>query len=491
MRLIFISLFFAIITTSCQSDAVQNSATSYSNTGIDPHIFIIMADDLGLDVGPCHSDVTYMPNLQFRCENSLIFNKAYSNASCAPTRASLMTGRHTFRHGVNDVVQTIKKLPLSEVTLPEWISQLAPKYRKAAFGKWHLADDENGGVNNPNAQGFDHYEGTPRQSGTYNYFEYDWYINGVNKGKEKTYKTTKITNAAIMDFESNNETPQFYFVNYVNPHLPYHKPPADLHNVSLPAGPAAEREKSTHRREKKLDPYYFAMLESLDTEINRLVTRTTAISNKPIVFIFLGDNGSAQNVYRGDISGGYRAKASLYEGGIRIPLQIWSSDNERFPIVSGRTDAFVHVVDFFATITHIIRPGSELPSHKMDSQSFAPVLTDLSYSSRKNLYIEKGNPRSNPFSYASINEAGKKLILNETERVSKINPGVFMEYYDTQKDPGERINLLDNPCRVNYDEVHDLLDFLVIKRGTEIDPIGSVFNEAFYRKNIKSLQSKC
>ena len=469
-----------------------NATEQRSNLGPkSPHVFIIMADDLGIDVGPCHSDVIYMPKLESRCSKSLVFNKAYAYPYCSATRASLLTGRHSFRHGVNDVRQSVKKLPLAELTLPEWISEIAPDYRSAAFGKWHLADDENGGINNPNLQGFDHYEGTPRQAGTYNYFEYEWFINGASQGIETSYKTTKITNSVVDDFKDNHESPQFYYINYVNPHLPYHTPPTELHNVSLLDDPAP-KPSPEHLRDERLDPYYFAMLEALDTEINRLVHQSTSMSERPIVFIFLGDNGSAQNVYRGDISGGYRAKASLYDGGIRIPMQIWSSDNAAYPIVRGRTNIFTHTVDLYSTISDIVHPGGgDVFLNPVDSKTFKPVFNDLEYSKREYLYIESGHPRRLPFSYSAINASGMKLILNERERPPFYISDVYLEYYDTENDLGETYNLLDKPCDVDFSEVNKLIDYLIKTRESEDDPIGADFDKTWYLQSLHDLQSQC
>lgn len=491
MKFGFLIALIIFLVGACSPKTEQPIYSSETRKAyVNPHVFIIMADDLGIDVGPCHSQTPYMPNLQSRCGSSLVFDKAYAYPYCSATRASIMTGRHSFRHGVNDVQLNAKKLPLSEVTLPEWISRKAPNYRSAAFGKWHLADDENGGANNPNLQGFDHYEGTPRQTGTYNYFEYDWYMNGVNQGRSEIYKTTKITNSVINDFSKNHKSPQFYYVNYVNPHLPFHIPPRELHNIDLPEGQLPKID-PLHTRDTKIDPYYFAMLESLDTEIGRLVDQTISVTQKPIVFIFLGDNGSAQNVYRGDISGGYRGKASLYEGGIRIPVQVWSSDDEAFPVVSGRTDILVHTVDLYATILQLIRPKSTLPKHQMDSKDFAPVFGDLSFRHRDKLYIESGHARSLPFSYTAINDAGYKLILNETERPSRFGASDYLEYYDTNHDPGELRNLLHTPCEVDLREVDDLFEYIVSKRESEVSLVESSFDKEFYQRSILSFQQKC
>ena len=169
-----------------------------------------------------------MPFLSSLCDSAVVFKRAYTHPVCTPSRATMMTGRHPFRTGVWKPWQGARKLAASETTLPEIIRLGSDvPYRFAAFGKWHLADDENGSIHNPNIQGFDHYEGNPRQHFTYNYLNYEWTVNGkVEERSVKTYKTTHIVNKVIAHFEDNGEDwPWLYWVGFVNPHLPFHLPP--------------------------------------------------------------------------------------------------------------------------------------------------------------------------------------------------------------------------------------------------------------------------
>lgn len=476
----------ALLTFTCSiAMASVESRQESQNLDLAPHIVVMIADDLGLDAAPCHNPHHLMPKLEARCETSLVFTHAYAHPYCTASRASILTGRHTFRHGANDVRQSSKKLPLREVTLPEFIrSNSAAPYQFAAFGKWHLADDHNGSIDNPNLQGFDHFEGTPRQHHTYRYTDYEWVINGVSKGKQSTYKTTKIVDAALAYMAGNGEDkPRVLFLNFVNPHRPYHLPPKHLHNEPNLIDPGLKPTRSdnpktnefrVNEREARFDPMYRAMLGALDTEIDRFTSTVTNLTSRPLIFIFLGDNGSAAEVYLTENPAGYRAKASIYDGGVRVPLQIWSNDNQVLPVNETRTNRLVHLTDLFATIAEITgvspsnAPADDSPN-QIDAQSFADGIFSnkrtisgerktKSFAHREYLYLERGNARQ-PFAFGIVHVSGDKLILRDLDRTSRYAGEVKMEYYETATDPGESKNLFNN-CRANFARAHVMLDEL-------------------------------
>ncbi|WP_341197814.1 sulfatase-like hydrolase/transferase [Hyphomonas chukchiensis] len=470
-----------------------------------PTIVLLVADDLGLDVAPCHAPDSVMKHLAAKCATSLVFDRAYTDPICTPSRASLMTGRHPFRTGAGDVRERSPKLSLDEETIAERIKRASPgNYQTAAFGKWHLADDENGADRNPNLQGFDYFEGTPRQHDTYRYYDYDWQRNGVSIGQQSTYRTTRIVDAVIEHAHQTDATgPGFYLVNFTNPHKPYHNPPAALHTQGeLPATALREvagrepgpGEYHANRREPRLDRQYDAMLEALDTEIERLVEEIDRVSEGPVIYIFFGDNGSAAEVYRGPSQAGYRAKGSLYEGGIRIPIQIWTSNGDQALVHSGRTDALVELSDLFLTITDLT--GAEAPATGndgavLDSMSFANVLHDpASPSGRKYVYVERGNLDKLPFAYGLIDEAGYKLILRDPVRMTGYAGNVLMEAYNTAKDPGESDNLLLSPCHADLGRIKAML--AEISRLHASEPADKTsFSPDPYEAHLEDLAASC
>jgi len=101
-----------------------------------PNILLIQADDLGYcDLSIHGNPVIKTPNLDKLGEASLRFTHFYVHSVCAPTRASLMTGRHFLRTGVSAVHAGKDFMKLDEVTIAEVLKEAG--YRTGMWGKWH------------------------------------------------------------------------------------------------------------------------------------------------------------------------------------------------------------------------------------------------------------------------------------------------------------------------------------------------------------------
>ena len=70
------------------------------------------------------------------------FNNAYAQPVCSPTRATAITGRYAFRHGVGS--PTGSALGADELALPEAFAAAGSPYALASFGKWHLGGGAGG-----------------------------------------------------------------------------------------------------------------------------------------------------------------------------------------------------------------------------------------------------------------------------------------------------------------------------------------------------------
>lgn len=147
--------------------AFLGSAAALAAPRRQPNILFIFADDLGWkDVGYQGSDFYETPNLDRLAAGSMVFSQAYAcAANCAPSRACLLSGQYTPRHGVYAVDSTLRgpREKMRMTPVPN-VTDLAPVkvtfaealkaagYATAHFGKWHLGDK--GGCE-PTAQGFD------------------------------------------------------------------------------------------------------------------------------------------------------------------------------------------------------------------------------------------------------------------------------------------------------------------------------------------------
>ena len=100
-----------------------------------PNIIILLTDDQGWGMTGLNSDgAIKTPHLDKMAQAGIHFSQFYAAyPNCAPTRASLLTGRHPLRMGINSIG---KKLPTEEVTIAHVLSQAG--YRTGQFGKWHF-----------------------------------------------------------------------------------------------------------------------------------------------------------------------------------------------------------------------------------------------------------------------------------------------------------------------------------------------------------------
>ena len=116
-----------------------------------PNVILFLADDLGYgDVG-CHGNpVVQTPNLDSFAQDSVEWDRFYVTPVCAPTRASMMTGRYNFRTGVTDVFGRGCEMATDETTLAEILRDAS--YATGLFGKWHLGGQPQ---QSPTQRGFD------------------------------------------------------------------------------------------------------------------------------------------------------------------------------------------------------------------------------------------------------------------------------------------------------------------------------------------------
>ncbi|MGA1197449.1 MAG: sulfatase-like hydrolase/transferase [Candidatus Latescibacterota bacterium] len=385
---------------------------SYKTTP--PNILLIIADDMGLDACPNYNVGTEkptMPNLQGLISTGITFDNVWATPICSPTRASILTGKYGFRTGVLDATNN-HEIKLSETSLQKYLDENAPTpYTHAIIGKWHLSGSSNGGRNNPSQMGITHYAGL--LTGAHDdYWNWELTKNGQSSTQTE-YATTVFTDLAI-NWVTQQQSPWFLWVAYTTPHTPFHLPPEALLSNNTLSGTASDIENNPLS-------YYFAMLQALDTEIGRLLN---SIDRDNTLIIFIGDNGSARRVIQSPYIAS-RAKGTLYEGGIHVPMIIAGKGVTR---QGERETALVHSADLFATITDIANTGT---SNIHDSQSIKSLLSSTSTSSRTYLYTD-----------VIQDTLSQWTVRNNTYKLIDFGNNT-QEMYHLINDPYEQTNLLE------------------------------------------------
>ena len=318
----------AVLTNRASANAepavVQLDNREGEAVSADPHnVMLIIADDYGVDMAALYNsgaELPPTPNIDALFDDGVLFENGWTNPICTPTRAAMLTGRYGFRTGVGQVLSNSDVgLQLSEFTLPEAISAGSPlTYTHANIGKWHLSTQANGGRNNPNLAGYDHFSGLLR-GGLSDYNSYSKVVNG-SAITVTNYATTETVDDAItwLDEQNQQDKPWFLWLAFNAPHSPFHLPPTDLHSYDSlnPTG------------EDSYD-YYKAMVEAMDTEIGRMLGALPADVRANTTVIFIGDNGSPGQVIQAPLTSNH-AKGSVYDGGVNCPIDyLWSSSKRR------------------------------------------------------------------------------------------------------------------------------------------------------------------
>ncbi|MHC5066511.1 MAG: sulfatase-like hydrolase/transferase, partial [Planctomycetota bacterium] len=131
-----------------------------------PNIILIVADDLGYgDLGCYGQERIKTPNIDALAAAGRRYTQFYAGSTvCAPSRCSLMTGRHVGHCSIRG--NGMEDLADEEVTLAEVLKSAG--YATALVGKWGLGHEGSSGV--PTRQGFDRFFGYLDQMHAHNYY---------------------------------------------------------------------------------------------------------------------------------------------------------------------------------------------------------------------------------------------------------------------------------------------------------------------------------
>ncbi len=318
-----------------------------------PNIILIFADDLGWkDVGYQGSDFMETPNIDRLAGRGMVFSAGYAaTGNCAPSRACLISGTYTPRHGVYAVrstdrgpKQSQRLIPVpnknglakENVTLAEALKSAG--YVTGIFGKWHLSGADGA---EPNQQGFD----VVFQSS-----------GGWSKKEPSNPKGIySLTQAAGEFMEKNKDRPFFLYL----PHYAIH--------VALQARASTlEKFKAKKPGAQHDDPLYAACTYDLDDGVGVLMKKLADLGlEENTLVVFTSDNGGTQQSSQEPLRGN---KGGYYEGGIREPFIV------RWPGLTKpgtRCDVPVINVDLFPTF--LSAAGVPVPAGKtLDGESLVP-----------------------------------------------------------------------------------------------------------------------
>jgi len=380
-----------------------------------PNIVFIFADDLGYNDVACYGNPYFQtPNIDKLASTGYRFTQAYVAApNCAPSRACLMTGMFTPKHGIYTVenadrgksenrklipVKNIQTLDTSFYTIAEMLRDAG--YDCASIGKWHLG----GEGYSPTDQGFALNIGGNQRGATPSHFDkYRRVLPGLGDEGDSVFLADAMTDKAIGFIEQQRSRPYFLYLPFYSVHSPVQAPEqlVKKYKKLIPAN-------------SPYNPVYAAMVENLDWNVGRLVEAVQQSGGAAnTLIIFSSDNGPVLNHTTVEFRG---EKGSLYEGGIREPF-IMNWPGTITPAVS---DAIISSVDIFPTFAELAGAAiNKLPAG-LDGRSFLPVFSKGSLTSEPLIwhfpaYLEtynkaRGTWRETPAS--AVRYGDWKLVLH-------------------------------------------------------------------------------
>ena len=413
-----------------------------------PNILLIFTDDQGINDVGCYGSEIPTPNIDRLASEGLKFEQWYSASSiCTPSRFGLLTGQNPSRSkdqllsALMFMADEHKETGIqqSETTIAEKLRESG--YDTALIGKWHLG---HGGKDLPPPRhGFNSFIG--HTGGCIDFFTMtygnipDWYHQEVHVS-ENGYATELITDEAISYLEDreDEEDPFFLYLAYNAPHFGKGWSPSTRTPINI-MQPQAEDLRRVSGIEDKVRREFAAMTVSLDDGVGKVIEALDAngLSEDTLV-IFLTDHGGdpvygGNNLpYRGD-------KATLFEGGLRVPcIMRWPGKIE----AGNASDVVCSSLDLFPTFCSLAGIASD--ESRLDGRNLSSVMIEGIGWSDRMLFWELGVHAElgrNPWS--AVRSGDWKYLQTPDD-------GEFL--FNVAKDPYEKRNLM----RIEPDRFKDL-----------------------------------
>ncbi len=397
-----------------------------------PNVLFILVDDLGYhDLSFTGSKFYETPHVDQLANQSVIFTQGYAASRvCSPSRASIMTGKFTARHGITDWIGAktdtnwrsrkrfdkllppnyVQNLPKDDITIAEALKSNG--YKTFFAGKWHLGNKGS----YPEDHGFDINKGGFHRGGPSGGF-FAPFKNPKLKDKEKGENLTiRLAKETAQFINQQKDSTFFAFLSFYAVHAPIQttetkwKKYRDKADSLGMAKSGYKIERVLPVRQVQDNPIYGGLVETMDDAVDIVLKALKENGlDKNTIVVFTSDNGgvaSGDNYATSNLPlrGG---KGYQWEGGIREPFFIkvpWLENNKT------KTDFPVIHTDFYPTLLDLADIPLKTEQH-IDGISLKPILEGKEINSNRPLYWHYphyGNQGGEPSSI--IQQNGWKLI---------------------------------------------------------------------------------
>jgi len=419
--LLFVSLLIAAVNLTANVNSLSEK----------PNVIIIMTDDQGYgDLSGNGHPLLKTPNMDRIKDEGVFFSDFHVSPYCAPTRASLMTGRDSRRVGIWNTYGGKNWLNENEITLADIFK--SNSYATGHFGKWHLGDNYPFA---PHFRGFDvslmlansglgatdGYWGNDRFDDTY-------FLNG-KPVKTKGFCTDVFVDYTLDFMRKHKDRPFFVYLATNLPHLPWNI--ANEYREKYDPGGTDTREVVPYAYRDMAR--FYGSIDKIDEQVGRVLDflDREGLAENTIV-MFLTDNGTVSLEYNAGMRG---KKGSEYEGGHRVPLFVrWPDGNLEG---GSEIESLTSHMDIAPTLIDLckLQVSEEI---KFDGQSMVSLLNNNPNEWNKNRIYVTQFTQPLPGKYHNTPpKHGRTVVCREKWRL------VNEELYDIGEDPAQENNVAD------------------------------------------------
>ena len=412
------------------------------------------------------------PTIDNLASSGVKLDRLYVQSTCSPTRAALLTGRHSWDVGLGDgaiLIGESRGLSADAPTLAEVLKNEG--YRTVGIGKWHLGGATTAQL--PTSRGFDEFFGL--MQGANDFFDYDvglgcnaanpvtpdpfppsWgnncFFNNAydmldNEAPAtdligtKQYATELFGMKAVSKIAAHDPSvPLFLYLAPTAPHSPLQAPPQYIQRcgpVPNPAGALVPGGATLH----------CAMMAALDDMVKNV---TDALTSKGMmddtIIVYLSDNGGIR-IFGSDMGGFRGSKGSFFEGGVRSngfisgPGADVSHPGRSISELVDVTDLYATIADYAGIDKSVAEAGAGKSIRKSIEKANRKVKRDnIPLGKLGTLYGLDGS--ATVFKYAN-----KFWKLTNAPNVQSVLLGYEFSFalgfhlFDLTTDPGEQNNL--------------------------------------------------
>ena len=406
-----------------------------------PNVLFIMTDELSAETMSLNLGTKFIqtPNIDYLATHGVRFTNAYcANPLCVPSRSSIFTGRYPHELGIQNNDDTL----IDPITFPSMGTIFKNAgYETGYIGKWHLPYDRN--------KDEDH--------------GFTYISNKKGNGTD-----SMLPNYAQHFFEQKREKPFLLVISFLNPHnicqwargdkLPDGEiaiPPSldqlpplranalpsknesafmEMMRKSIQANPAFPVGQFTDQKWREYIWSYYRLVEKVDVEIGRVLTlmRQKGLDKNTLI-VFTSDHGDLQGAHR------WNQKTVFYEEASKVPFIMSYKNGAQL-----KSDVFVQSgIDVLPTICDFA--GIPIPASNK-GKSMVKAFTQMNQlPNRDYIVVADKISQGEPINGIKINPEGR-MLRNKQFKYWIYDYGTDSEVlYDIVNDPGEMVNLIDDP----------------------------------------------